>query len=77
MMGSFSVPIFQPIRLSNGTQIEEFMCRILYAHTDAIRWERSHIKDINSLHLSQDLKTFETSRLFEISGDGSGFGTGR
>jgi hypothetical protein len=53
------------------------MCRILYVHTNAIRWERFHIKDINSLHLSQDLKTFKTSRLFEISGDGSRFGTGR
>ena len=37
--------------------------------------QRPHVEDINPLHLPQNLKTLETSRLLEIGGDGAGLGT--
>lgn len=45
-------------------------------HTDSASIQRFHIKDIDPLHLAQNLESFQPSRLFEISGDGSGSGSG-
>ena len=38
--------------------------------------QRLHIKNIDSLHLSQDFKSLETGRLVKVGGDGSGDCTG-
>ena len=39
--------------------------------------QRSHIEDVYTLHLAQDLEAFETGGLFEIGGNGSWRGAGR
>lgn len=42
-----------------------------HTFTTCIQW--LHIKDVNALHLAQNLQSLKTSRLLEISGDGAGF----
>lgn len=38
--------------------------------------QRPHVEDVNTLHLSENLKTLDTGGLLEIGGDGTGGGTG-
>jgi hypothetical protein len=45
--------------------------------TEARRIERPHVEDIHALHLSENLKTLETSGLLEVGGDAPGSGAGR
>jgi hypothetical protein len=35
-----------------------------------------HVEDVNTLHLSQNLQTLDTSGLLEVRRDGAGLGTG-
>jgi hypothetical protein len=37
--------------------------------------ERAHVENVNTLHLTENLQTFETGGLLEIGGDGTGGGT--
>lgn len=37
--------------------------------------EGRHVENIDALHLTENLKTLETSGLLEIGGDGTGLGT--
>lgn len=43
------------------------------ALTAGIKW--SHVEDVDTLHLSEDFETLETSRLLEVGRDGAGLGT--
>ncbi len=45
-------------------------------HTDSAGIQRFHIKDVDALHLAQDLEPFQPGGLFEIGGDGPGRGAG-
>lgn len=38
-------------------------------HTLSASIQRLHVEDINTLHLSENLKTLETGGLFDIGGD--------
>lgn len=41
----------------------------------AARIERPHVEDVDTLHLSENLETLETSGLLEVGGNGTGLGT--
>ena len=45
--------------------------------TDSVRWKRSHVENVNALHLAENFETFETSSLFEIGRDGTRLSTRR
>lgn len=45
-------------------------------YTFAAGVQRSHIEDVNALHLAENLQTFETGRLFKIGGHGAWLATG-
>lgn len=47
-----------------------------FARTLPRRIQRLHVEDINSLHLSQKFEPLKTSRLLDIGGQSTGFGTG-
>jgi hypothetical protein len=46
-------------------------------HTRARRIKWLHIENVDTLHLSQKLKTLQTSSLFEVCGDSPGRSAGR
>lgn len=37
--------------------------------------KRTHVEDVNALHLSENFQTFQTGSLLEIGRDGTGLGT--
>lgn len=37
--------------------------------------EGAHVENVDTLHLSEDFETLETSRLLEVGRDGAGLGT--
>lgn len=45
-------------------------------HTLAGGVQGTHVKDIDALHLSDELQTLETGGLAEVGRDGTGLGTG-
>lgn len=38
--------------------------------------KRAHVEDVDTLHLSENFQTLQTSSLLKIGRDGSGLGTG-
>jgi hypothetical protein len=46
------------------------------SHTLAASVQRPHVENINTLHLSEDLETLQSSRLLEVGRNGSGSGAG-
>lgn len=45
-------------------------------HTFPAGVQRSHVEQLNTLHLGQNLQTLQTSRLLQIGGDGARLGAG-
>lgn len=48
----------------------------LKTHTLAGGIEGAHVEDVNSLHLSDEFQTLETSGLVDVGGNGTGLSTG-
>jgi hypothetical protein len=46
-------------------------------HTSTASIQRLHIKDVDAVHLAQDLKSLQTSALLEVGRDGAGRSSGR
>lgn len=42
---------------------------------EAVRRQRAHVEDVDTLHLAQNFETLETGRLFEVRRDCAGVGT--
>jgi hypothetical protein len=46
-------------------------------HTQAAGVQWPHVKDVDTLHLSENLETLKTGRLFDIGGNSTGLRAGR
>ena len=80
MIGLSSVPIIIPHQrtssVNGGIGSQKYHMQNRTKRTFAGRIQRLHVEDVDALHLTQDLQSFETRRLLEVRGDGSRGGAG-
>jgi len=73
-MGSERVPVRGKYKVRDGVMGGGFFLRWRRSliRTPSARVEGSHVEDVDTLHLAENFETFETGRLLEIGGDGTG-----